>query len=321
MKRLVFLVFSTLIVLSCEKENTNIDNESKDVELEFVTVSENDPNLRSIFFIDSIIGYTAGYSGDIFKTIDGGNTWIELNSNTDLPLFDIFFFNQKEGFIVGDGPILHTSDSGKTWQITTISEKLQAITFKDDSTGFIVGLNIILKTSNRGSTWEEVNLDGYAMDIEFANSYLGFISCLKGKIYRTSDGGNSWYLVNTNTDYHLYSISIVDPDIVYSAGQGTMIKSADEGENWEVMPDSPSEIYALHFVSESEGFAFGRGNYSGGDFGQNFGAFHYTFNCGQNWIRNMSIEETTLIHSVSFPTNKKGFACSDNKIIKIKILQ
>jgi len=45
--------------------------------------------LMSIFFQDSMTGYTVGASGAMFKTVNGGNTWNELNTGSSQTLYSI----------------------------------------------------------------------------------------------------------------------------------------------------------------------------------------------------------------------------------------
>ncbi len=64
------------------------------------------------FFLDTLLGW--GIKGhDIYQTTDGGNSWVQQNSNTNNELYDIFFINQSLGWAVGfNGTILHTINGG-----------------------------------------------------------------------------------------------------------------------------------------------------------------------------------------------------------------
>lgn len=108
--------------------------------------------LTSVHFSSDLVGWAAGHSGIVLKTIDGGETWtkildglraaeIELNlanldtSNTtaqtkrqrdaqalvddgaDKPFLDIHFFDDNNGIVVGAyGLIFATTDGGANWQ-------------------------------------------------------------------------------------------------------------------------------------------------------------------------------------------------------------
>lgn len=70
--------------------------------------------------------YACGWYGEIFKSIDGGNNWFQLNSgvsNTTI-LYGVFFLNDSVGWVVGtDGTILKTTTGGITVDISKLSSR------------------------------------------------------------------------------------------------------------------------------------------------------------------------------------------------------
>ena len=80
------------------------------------------PQCKSIFMLDSYIGYVVGNSqvslgnakqNGIFKTINGCVDWDKLVCNTENQLNDVYFTDAKTGTIVGDkGTILRTTNGG-----------------------------------------------------------------------------------------------------------------------------------------------------------------------------------------------------------------
>jgi len=60
------------------------------------------------------IGYGTFYQAIIFRSIDGGATWVS-EGNVSIEPSASYFADSNNGWIVGDGAILHTSDAGKTW--------------------------------------------------------------------------------------------------------------------------------------------------------------------------------------------------------------
>ena len=63
--------------------------------------------------------WCAGSPGTvIFHSVDGGNTWNPQSTGQRLPLRDLTFVDDDNGWAVGEqGVILHTSDGGTTWGI------------------------------------------------------------------------------------------------------------------------------------------------------------------------------------------------------------
>ena len=100
-------------------------------------------NLYSVYFKGDY-GWAVGYKGIILQNIDGAGTkWYPLNnSGTDKQLLSVFFFDQLNGWIVGqDQTILHTSDGGSHWnsQSYTGSEHYFSVYFTSLLNGWIAG--------------------------------------------------------------------------------------------------------------------------------------------------------------------------------------
>lgn len=169
--------------------------------------------LKSIQFIDSNTGWICGEGGIILKTTDGGSSWFSLTSETTEHLTDICFCDFNNGYVVGfSGTILKTTDGGSTWTNHTPAKTydLFSVDFVDEFIGYAVGgvywrpnSFTILKTTNGGIDWIEKPLpDGYVYwsclnTVEFVDANNGWIGIgfgvmNKGKIYKTTDGGDTW---------------------------------------------------------------------------------------------------------------------------------
>jgi photosystem II stability/assembly factor-like uncharacterized protein len=75
-----------------------------------------------IKFVNENVGYILGYSGLMFKTTNGGNSWQEIKIQKGR-IFNrgflnaLYFADENLGFICGnDGTILKTTDGGNSWQ-------------------------------------------------------------------------------------------------------------------------------------------------------------------------------------------------------------
>ncbi len=148
-------------------------------------------SLRTISFYDSLNGLAAGWGGVIVKTIDGGTNWELVTKSittTNADLRDIFFIDDSTGWICGSegtrvigysGIILKTINGGNSWTKSTINNSnwLNSIYFIDKKNGFIVGGDsTIFKTSDGGSSWFSINKGiGYWNDIDFSNYPTGWI--------------------------------------------------------------------------------------------------------------------------------------------------
>ncbi len=70
------------------------------------------------------------------KTTDGGNNWIQQNSNTTNRLLSVYFIDNQTGWAGGDdGILLKTTDGGNNWltgSIPTIDHVYEIVFLNND---------------------------------------------------------------------------------------------------------------------------------------------------------------------------------------------
>ncbi|MFC1734214.1 YCF48-related protein [candidate division KSB1 bacterium] len=105
-----------------------------------------------LHFTDQNHGHAAGTSSYIWRTINGGISWVAVDSNnvtTNYVYTGMHYSNFNTGYIVAyDGHIMKTTDGGTSYSpdISVTSNHLMDVYFPIDGIGYIVGYNgIILK--------------------------------------------------------------------------------------------------------------------------------------------------------------------------------
>ncbi|RPI12471.1 MAG: T9SS C-terminal target domain-containing protein [Ignavibacteriae bacterium] len=98
--------------------------------------------------------YSIGYNSQsaIWKTTDGGNSWLRFNANINF-IDDIFFVNEMIGFAKHYNLIYKTINGGIDWfQIKNcVYNGLESLYFTDSITGYAVGdYGTIIKTTTGG---------------------------------------------------------------------------------------------------------------------------------------------------------------------------
>lgn len=144
-------------------------------------------------------------------------------------------YNGPGGFRTTDGGVTFTQ-LGNLNHVDTI-----AVDFTDpDRQTLIAGPHerskVILKSTDGGETWVELtNLPedlGFSSNVMIVDASTYLVGCTNA-IIRTTDGGDSWTVVSKLGGFQA---PLVTPDgTIYwnaDAGQG-MVKSTDQGENWE----------------------------------------------------------------------------------------
>jgi photosystem II stability/assembly factor-like uncharacterized protein len=121
-------------------------------------------------------------------------------------LHKIYFLNENQGWAVGDSGLIVKYTPQDQWQEqTAITDlPLNEVFFIDENNGFVAGgylcagfCSCLLKTTDGGESWIEVpNVHYFINDIYFLNQRygwaVGYGKNFSGVILATDDGGNHW---------------------------------------------------------------------------------------------------------------------------------
>jgi len=211
------------------------------------------PDLLSMDFVNASIGYVGGYNQLLLKTTNGGLNWQTLalpNEEQFDSLFsvmDIKFMNNNVGYALGffqlKSKIWKTTNGGETWatQTTGGANYLNSLYFVDENYGYAAGGALggeVIRTTNGGATWQMVYEPKYAVySIKFITPLKGFVGCETGRIYKTTDGGNSWTFAFSNTSLDITSLGFINETTGFGFGTGSVCtRTTDGGENWTEYP-------------------------------------------------------------------------------------
>lgn len=205
-------------------------------------VLTNDASIQfhTVYFINENIGYV-GANSHIYKTTNGGATWT-TNTSIGSNITTFYFKNANEGFLsaVGNGTPAggyKTTDGGNTWTEFE-TEPCVKLFFVNQNVGYLLLTTgtLVKKTIDGGLTWNPTNPCGlgYVKKVVFKDELNGLIlGNTNGHIARTTDGGNSWTIVQDQTDFILNNISVSPDGKYFSCGQSGRIKrSNDNGSSW-----------------------------------------------------------------------------------------
>ena len=251
--------------------------------------------------------------------------WTRHNSGVWDHLYSVFFLNADYGFAVGWGAsegavILKTVDGGEEWTSTEWERGslLFSITFLDSLHGFAVGYDasaskgILLETINGGEEWMRfIFQETFGVYVvQFPSTEVGYVCGYQGAIFKTSDGGWSWDILNTGTNTVVFrKMHFVDDEIGYAAG-GTsfnntnmIYQTTDGGDNWEMVKNFGNSLVigGIHFFNADNGVIAGN---DGSE------AVYRTTDGGENWERTYSGNGRQVLQGVYFNENS-GWAFGD----------
>ncbi|MBK9333900.1 MAG: hypothetical protein IPM96_16195 [Ignavibacteria bacterium] len=136
---------------------------------------------------------------------------------------------------------------------------MRALSFVNENTGYAAGdVGNVLKTTNGGLNWELKLVDQniQILGMFFYDSELGFVTGTdNGKVYRTSDGGNSWSVLLNAGVTAMWDIDFPTRHTGFAVGlNGRIYKSTDSGLNWTQQSSGSSAfLFSVDFLDSLNG--------------------------------------------------------------------
>ncbi|MEM8908101.1 MAG: YCF48-related protein [Bacteroidota bacterium] len=146
----------------------------------------------------------------------------------------------------------------------SFDNELSAVCYSDDTTAHIVGFGIVLRSTDSGFTWQRSTVSGdFFRSVHFPSSSIGYAVGYFGTILKTEDAGQNWVKLRDGdklsvSDEPFRSVYFVDPGQGYIVGDdGLFWLTRDGGATWQVVGDFPEvDLYEV-FVINGQGYIVG----------------------------------------------------------------
>ena len=202
----------------------------------------------------------------LFETIDGGATWLTVNTQIGNTTADIYFRDTLNGWMADRFTGLsNTTDGGKTWQPQTGTISLQSLSFPDSEHGWAFGSDGIYASSDGGRSWQQQSTVKILGRGQMISKLTGFVAGGFGEILRTSNGGNTWDTLGLRAiRTTLAGIASRDARRVWVVGgdlsHGEVHFSSDEGASWTTQVGNyQSWLRGISFSDSLTGWICGDG--------------------------------------------------------------
>jgi M6 family metalloprotease-like protein len=184
-----------------------------------------------------------GQEGKILITKDGGKNWTGNDDFYDGSIRKIAFNNEGEGMYVSSSnkKIYMTKDFGLTWETIYESNEFNPMDVVNISgKWFVCGYDGIIYSADNGNTWYESEIlpvkNGHPYHwhynlaaIEFSDSMHGVAAGHNGMIFRTKNGGSSWFFDEPGTLNYIFDLEYIDNTIWAVGHDGLILKKEIDG--------------------------------------------------------------------------------------------
>jgi PKD repeat protein len=221
----------------------------------------------------------SGQTGGIWKTTNGGSTWTRQTTATfnNAASFTnvVYFWDANNGFCQGDPinsefELYTTTNGGTTWTLVpgaNIPAPLSGeygytrqIEVVGNTVWFTTNKGRIYKSTDRGLNWvvSQSPLTDFGGTtnglLSFKDNTYGIIVSNSALVYRSDNGGSTWYQVTTTGPVKTVGLCWVEgTNIVFSTGADGSSFSQDGGVTWN--PIDTDQHTAVEFKTPSLGWS------------------------------------------------------------------
>jgi photosystem II stability/assembly factor-like uncharacterized protein len=206
-------------------------------------------------------GYAAGAFGTVLVTDDSGSTWTGAATGTTESLDRISIVDSDSVVVSGGCLVRRSDDGGRTFTRVpwTASDArcvapVAATQFLANETGYLLLEDgSVLRTTDAGRTWARRTVvpgtpaagDTFApTDVAFTTPSDGVAATAQGRLYRTTDGAESWALVR-QVGPAVRDVYFRSPTVGFAAGDGPLLRTFDGGATWLEMAPGPLRLTAI----------------------------------------------------------------------------
>ncbi|MEO1624450.1 MAG: YCF48-related protein [Bacteroidota bacterium] len=205
---------------------------------------DENPNLGMIRHLafapeNPTLGYAVGHCGSFLSTLGQANQWenIGIEGSPDLELIIVFpgydgdrlvAFSQQQDFF--------SDDSGMSWQAGQLQLSPEDGTITDafalDKQNAILACSSgrIYRSRDAGRTWQATDFQSERLasqSMDFVNDKRGWVGDTSGQLFQTTDGGDSWERIRTDT-LPYFSLSAYNDTLFYASSWTGVYKFAGQ---------------------------------------------------------------------------------------------
>gem|GEM_PF-4372216 len=278
------------------------------------TIPNNPGNVHftDVHFLDKDFGFASGTYGAVYKTTDGGDHWVGLDTRIIESLMTVFAVSRETVYTSRDS-LFRSIDGGNSWSYRGFGDYAGSIfkmTFRNPQVGYLLKEGNVFKTTDGGDTWFYLYSAGFSLKLQFTSDSVGYawggITYEPGSfadLHKTSDAGAIWQkLAISDSVTEIMALYFLDDTTGYFITYNCeLYKTTNGGMSWSVVNARVSENYitACWFVSDTVGYVT---DYNG----QYIANILKTSDGGLHWSVDYSDSENAFA-AIYFPDTSTGY--------------
>ena len=193
------------------------------------------------YFVSAQVGWAVGHQGVVLHTEDGGKTWVKQLDGVKAANIALSKAKQRfsKANNKKEPRILYMMKYAKGLVVDGPDKPFFDVYFKNEKDGFVIGaFNMIFKTKDGGETWEPWmdhvdNRAGYHLYAIGSDGSRLFIAGEQGLFLRSDDGGTTFYKLPTPYSGSYFGLSVLkDKEVLIYGLRGNAYLTKDAGFNW-----------------------------------------------------------------------------------------
>ncbi len=157
---------------------------------------------------------------------------------------------------------------------------------------------LIFSISNAQWIAKTTGVNDFLMGVHFPSASVGFVVGISGTILKSTDTGETWNMVYSNTNDSFKSVYFINETVGFAVGN-QLLKTTNGGNSWDIANSNITDIKKITFTTSQIGFLISSSG------------LYKTIDGGNNW----SLKSSIPCLSMSFPTQNVGYIHGDSNSI------
>lgn len=217
-------------------------------------------DLKDVHFPSNSVGYAVGNYGIVLKSIDTGNTWLTVHTDSALSFQSVFFTSEDTGYAAG-GNLYKTTNGGANWTeiLTDSLNQIIEVFFVNNTFGFASGTKLY-KSINAGISWTSINLNNVFSSIYFPSDSVGYFiggPDFGDPLYKTIDAGQTYIPITNGFQSIKESTYFINDSVGYMCGwyNSMLVKTTNGGMSWQQVDTiNSTPCFDVYFLDENIGY-------------------------------------------------------------------